>query len=625
MFVPPLLLATLVFLLRSVDAAYSTASCDGLTSCSPAECTVNSEADCSFNTNTPNWASAMSTLSCKTCTQSTTSFCSSLATTLKTQNSHIKAAWCNDEFLVVAADGIPNYDVMATSGTQWLHDIPLPPGGDTTCRVRTAAEQLNVFKVPLTPTQLASGSNTVPNPLPNVPGMPAAGAVAVGIDGVPMFPNYNNRGIYAWTSCEVDRCNAHSGKGEDYHYHGDPFGSNCLYSEADYGSDPGTAHPPIIGFSFDGFVVYGRYTRATQPGQDIPLDACGGHYHLPEGYHYHPEVETATTNSLDGTQVSGSVSYTAYKTAPMECWKGDISGISNFWNSGGSQVQYDSTKDGLSGRNDLEQLRPCCGMTQYYAASGVTPVTDASATPPPTASSGSGGTCDYGTCGDGNDNSGKKCPPDFGNGKPDCPPGCTAVPSTGCSSSSTPATPASTSASGGGSPSSSTAFTWTTTNTMSYMCPSSMDTSARTIVCAQTEYPAGQNEGTTATLTCGSGNIECFVFAAVGKVGGSCGGDEFLEDPGGEFASVPVAATASCVGQASCTIEATDGALNGAAYTITPTPSLAKAKFLAVCSSTGAPSPTPATSEGMTSAACACTPLAFLVALLLCVGAKVLQ
>jgi hypothetical protein len=27
------------------------------------------------------------------------------------------------------------------------------------------------------------------------------------------FPNYNNRGLFAWVSCEVDRCNAHSGKG----------------------------------------------------------------------------------------------------------------------------------------------------------------------------------------------------------------------------------------------------------------------------------------------------------------------------------------------------------------------------------------------------------------------------
>ena len=53
-----------------------------------------------------------------------------------------------------------------------------------------------MFKIPLSPTLRTSGSNTVSKPLPNVPGMPEAGAVAVAIDGVPMFPNYNNRGKF---------------------------------------------------------------------------------------------------------------------------------------------------------------------------------------------------------------------------------------------------------------------------------------------------------------------------------------------------------------------------------------------------------------------------------------------
>lgn len=58
------------------------------------------------------------------------------------------------------------------------------------------------------------------------------------------FPNFNNRGMAAATSCEIDRCNSHSGKGEDYHMHGDPFGHKCLYSEDDY---EGLDHPPLIG------------------------------------------------------------------------------------------------------------------------------------------------------------------------------------------------------------------------------------------------------------------------------------------------------------------------------------------------------------------------------------------
>ena len=47
------------------------------------------------------------------------------------------------------------------------------------------------------------------------------------------------------------RCNTHAGQGFDYHYHGDPFGPNCLYSSADYNST--TSHPPIFGYSLGEF------------------------------------------------------------------------------------------------------------------------------------------------------------------------------------------------------------------------------------------------------------------------------------------------------------------------------------------------------------------------------------
>lgn len=54
--------------------------------------------------------------------------------------------------------------------------------------MRTAAELLTVYKIPLE-TTVQSGDNTLSQPLPGVPGMPAAGAVGMAINGVPMFPN----------------------------------------------------------------------------------------------------------------------------------------------------------------------------------------------------------------------------------------------------------------------------------------------------------------------------------------------------------------------------------------------------------------------------------------------------
>ena len=145
------------------------------------------------------------------------------------------------------------------------------------------------------------------------------------IDGVPMFPNYNNRGQATWVSCEVDRCNAHSGKGDDYHYHGDPYGTKCLYSDSDY---EGLTHPPVIGFALDGYHIHGRYIDISQDGTEIALDSCGGHSHTVEGvedvYHYHPEVEEdLTTNTLDGVNEGSNFTYIAYRLAPTTCWRWD--------------------------------------------------------------------------------------------------------------------------------------------------------------------------------------------------------------------------------------------------------------------------------------------------------------
>ena len=217
---PVLLALDAVGLARSVVITPSTASCDDLASCAPQSCQTNTESDCSFPSHgTPNFASSVASATCRTCTQATSSHvCKTMADTLS-KSGGIQAAYCTDQFLVVWATGKPRYDPSVAG--DYLRAIPNPPGGDQACRVRTSADLLTVFKIPLQTQSLAAGaSNSIPFPLPNIPGMPAAGAVAMAVDGVPAFPNYNNRGQAAAVSCEIDRCNAHAGKGEDYHYHG---------------------------------------------------------------------------------------------------------------------------------------------------------------------------------------------------------------------------------------------------------------------------------------------------------------------------------------------------------------------------------------------------------------------
>jgi hypothetical protein len=54
----------------------------------------------------------------------------------------------------------------------------------------------------------------------------------------------------------------------------------CMYSPANYANYKGlTGHPPVIGWSFDGYEIYGRHLSNRAVGYNQSLDLCGGHSH----------------------------------------------------------------------------------------------------------------------------------------------------------------------------------------------------------------------------------------------------------------------------------------------------------------------------------------------------------
>lgn len=269
--------------------------------------------------------------------------------------------------MIIYSNGVPNHNTM-------LPYMPRPPGGgagsyDQQCVTRSYVAQPFIWKIPLNPVALSTADssvnnvaylNSVGNILPGIP-LSATGAIGVSITGMPLFPPYNNVGGLTWLSCEQDWCNAHSGQKFDYHYHGDPFGPNCMYSSSDYSST--TAHPPIIGYSLDGFPMYGRYLDNTASGYSIALDACGGHMHSPDtygyGYHYHAQVLAQKVYTSSNGLTAGQ-SYLSYINGPYQCWKGDVSKYPD-------SLNYLSSAAGSIGQ--------CCSTntaTQAYTASGVT-------------------------------------------------------------------------------------------------------------------------------------------------------------------------------------------------------------------------------------------------------------
>jgi len=331
-------------------------------------------------------ATEIKSLGCRQCTQASPSkhpMCS--AETLKKTlalPSAIQAAFCNDDYLVIWTLGKPNH---ATN----LAGVPRPPGGgsgsyDKQCVTRSFVTQSQTFKIPLNYTLLADGRKNVLPSSAQLPSedLPMSGATGVMINGVPIYPNEDNRGETIQDSCEADRCMAHVGRGYDYHYHGDPFGHTCMYSEANFTD----SHPMVIGWGADGPMIFGRYTSKTQDGYSEDLDSCGGHTHEPYGYHYHAVVQKVTHAETGDNYTAGFIS-------PLNCWKGDIAKIPNFWMSSSdwrhfvehvgktenpkapTQLNYDNSKTNPpyspKYRNDAEQITPCCSSTEYYTATGI--------------------------------------------------------------------------------------------------------------------------------------------------------------------------------------------------------------------------------------------------------------
>lgn len=252
-------------------------------------------------------------MGCKVCTQSTDSTCSTSQLQSDYVTSQFHALYCNDEYLVAWTNGLPAH-------VHGLNGIDRPPGSGEgggygeQCVVRTAGVQMQIYKFPLTKPTLSAyvfATNTENN---------LGGASGMAKDGTPIYPYQNDRGESAWDSCELDYCNAHAGKGEDYHLHGDPFGSKCLYDSSDYSGN----HPPTVGMGADGYPIHGRYTQSGQDGITTDLDGCNGHSHGFFGYHYHANQVQV---------IDGSDSWTEYRIGPTQCWGGDINEISNFWSA----------------------------------------------------------------------------------------------------------------------------------------------------------------------------------------------------------------------------------------------------------------------------------------------------
>ena len=194
-----------------------------------------------------------------------------------------------------------------------------------------------------------SGYTGANKPAPTVYNYSSIKAAGIMIDGVDIFPAMNNSLNTSQFQGEISAHGHHVGRDlrAGLHYHSDGHAGNNdnvfqIYNTSDY---VGLAHPPLIGFSFDGIALFGIYDHDydTMDGYDTVLDSFGGHSHGTYGYHYHSHDEVITETAHGTIPSNGLYDYTIiYGGSPPSltytehvllngAWKGQIDHIPYFW------------------------------------------------------------------------------------------------------------------------------------------------------------------------------------------------------------------------------------------------------------------------------------------------------
>ncbi len=163
-------------------------------------------------------------------------------------------------YFYVQSHGIPTTHGMMVgiSSNGWQQQVPIPQ-----CYLLPA----NAWSIPLKPTIAA-----IHIPVDTIHF--TRGAIAIAVNGVPIFNEHTNTGADALVAGQLDNYGGHCGRADDYHYHIAPL---HLYGT--------TAANLPIAYAFDGFAVYGTHEPDGTPM--IALDTNHGHFWTGGVYHYH--------------------------------------------------------------------------------------------------------------------------------------------------------------------------------------------------------------------------------------------------------------------------------------------------------------------------------------------------
>jgi len=188
---------------------------------------------------------------------------------------------CDSTYASIASTGIQSRHTMMRGIRATNQQVPLPQNFTGTY----------AWRIPLTPTVSATKTSALDGP------------IGIAVNGVPIFNPCKQGGCSGpgggdtKVLGELDDCNGHAGRADDYHYHAAPV---CLMSEQ--GTAYWDSHP--VGWALDGYAIFGY---RNPDGTPAPRDAgCGGntatHANAPSGYAYHvTDVSPYVLSCFHGT------------------------------------------------------------------------------------------------------------------------------------------------------------------------------------------------------------------------------------------------------------------------------------------------------------------------------------
>jgi phosphatidylethanolamine-binding protein (PEBP) family uncharacterized protein len=198
----------------------------------------------------------------RTTMSGSSSNCLNIRNAMGASNSGNASVGCDSSYAYISSRGIAGHTMM-NGITATNLQVPVPQNFLGS----------NAWKIPLSPAIAATTTTAVDGP------------IGVAINGVPIFNPCKQGGCQNGDTKvlgELDICNGHAGRADDYHYHAAP---NCLMAgkPANYWD----THP--LGWALDGFAIFG-YNNAD--GSVASRDGiCGGNTssvsNAPAGYSYH--------------------------------------------------------------------------------------------------------------------------------------------------------------------------------------------------------------------------------------------------------------------------------------------------------------------------------------------------